>query len=82
MPLSITKDGEALAPYPKSDMEPGRIIGSCFATHHVCGGFIDLWPVSSDKNAIVCRQCKLRVVVPGTLETWGDLRNHFRNILL
>lgn len=90
-PLFITKSGEALAPYPsvpplfgeakKSDERMTGRIGSCFATHFICHGFIDLKQVSETHNAICCRSCGLRVVIPGAIETWEDLRAYFCKIV-
>lgn len=72
--ITLTDFGEALAPYPGSDLADDRTLGLCIATHHVCRGFVDLKEVSINHNAIVCRACSLRIVIPAGVETFGDLR--------
>jgi hypothetical protein len=75
--IQITKYGETLIAYPKSDMEDSRILAHCFAVHYVCNGFLDLHPITSEHNAITCRVCNLRIVIPNTIETFGELRKYF-----
>jgi hypothetical protein len=46
--------------------------------HGVCKGFLEIKPVSETHFAIVCNDCHLRIVVPNTVKTFGQLRRHFR----
>lgn len=75
--IQITQDGEALASYPQWNLHDDTLIGGCMATHYVCMGFVDLKEVSQNLNAIVCRACSLRVTIPNTIETFGELKAHF-----
>jgi hypothetical protein len=77
--IPLTELGESLQPYPKFDgsdykMLDDNTIGNCMGVHHVCGGFVDLKEVSKTNNAMICRSCGLRVVLPNTVETYGELR--------
>lgn len=75
--IVITKEGEALASYPQGNMNDETLLASCIATHYVCRGFVDLKEISQERNAIICRSCKLRVTIPNTIETFGELKAHF-----
>lgn len=80
--IIISGNGEALCAYPGQDMQKERIISSCFALHFICNGWVDLMPVAYGNNAIVCRHCGLRVVIPSSIETFGYLREYVQNGLL
>ena len=77
--IVLTTFGEALRPYPNSDMKNERVLGTCIACHFMCNGFVDIKEVSPTHNALVCRSCHLRVVVPNTVKTFGDLRQWARS---
>lgn len=50
-------------------------------THNVCNGCLDLVRISAKHQAIICRECLLRVVFPLTVKTFGDLRRYLRERL-
>lgn len=54
---------------------------SILGQHQFCGGFLKLAKISTWNNAISCPNCGLRVVVPGLLETYGDLRRYAKENL-
>lgn len=76
--IVLSASGEALRPYPDSDMADGKPLGMCIAVHYICNGFVDLKEVSPTHNAIVCRSCHWRVVIPNSIETFGELRQWAR----
>ena len=74
-PIILTSFGETLLGYQGND-EGGdeRKLNYYSLVHDVCGGFIDIRKISTTHNAIICRLCYLRVVIPASLETYGELR--------
>lgn len=75
-PIVLTKYGESLLEYP-SDRGHARdesTLGSTVGVHELCRGFVDRVKVAKEHDALVCRQCCLRVVFPNTVKTYGDLR--------
>ncbi len=54
----------------------------CVGVHDVCGGWVDRKPVSKTHDAIVCRSCYLRVVIPklDTIRTYGELRQYLAHL--
>lgn len=49
--------------------------------HQICNGFIDCEQVSKTHKALICRKCKLRVLIPIKIKTWQDLRNYAEQAL-
>jgi hypothetical protein len=78
-PITLTEFGETLARYPGSSRDGGdhEHMRDCVGIHTCCDGFCDLRAVSQTHNIILCRACKLRVVIPATVMTYGQLRAHF-----
>ena len=84
-PIVLTTAGETLREHPTfaptgehaTDADvlyaPHRV-----GIHDVCGGELDILDVSATHAAILCRLCRLRVTVPKTVVTYGDLRRHFK----
>jgi len=52
------------------------VVGGYIGNHGICTDFIDLKSVSTTHNVILCRSCKLRIVIPKEIETYGDLRRY------
>jgi len=85
VPIVLTTAGETLREYPSfaPTGEHATDADSLFTQHRVgihdvCGGELDIREVSATHSAILCRLCRLRVTVPKTVVTYGDLRRHFK----
>ncbi len=75
-PIVLTSFGETLRGYPGSNAGDEGKLGSCIGVHDVCDGWVDIKEISTTHNAIVCRGCSLRIVVPASLKTYGELRTY------
>lgn len=77
-PIMLTKHGEMLNPHPSNEQNFDMFIAKRYrfyiGFHAVCGGCVDIMPVAEKFNAIICRNCKLRVVIPKKVKTWEELR--------
>ena len=80
-PIKMTRHNEMLLQYPQSHQtdESELLPGGCIGIHDTCRGWVDLRVVSYTHWALVCRLCKLRVVVPNSLETFGELRGYLND---
>lgn len=80
-PIKMTVYNETLLEYPQSTQtDESELYPGVLGVHDVCRGWIDLEEVSKTHWALVCRSCKLRVVVPNTLKTFRALREHLSSI--
>lgn len=52
-----------------------------YLIHDRCNCFMDLKPCSDEWKVIVCRGCHLRIYIPTTTKTFGDLRNYMTEAL-
>jgi len=93
-PVTISKHGEQLSPYPLvgSELEvtensyiwSGDGFDETYASgrglvhSEPCGSFIDLEEISKTHYALICRGCSLRICVPMKVKKWGQLRKYFR----
>ena len=82
--IYINEIGEAIAPRPdaKEDDEMGiaNSLGKpSIGTHWICEQNCTLVPVTTGYNAIACEGCNLRLIIPGDIRTFKNLRNHFKN---
>lgn len=48
--------------------------------HDICGGVMGVKPVSLTHQVLICRGCSLRVILPTTIKTYGDLRQYFAHL--
>jgi len=62
------------------DQEKVRLRGE-LGSHYVCEGRCTLRDISETHQAIVCRCCNLRVVIPSNIKTYGALFAHFKKKL-
>ncbi|MFA6043039.1 MAG: hypothetical protein WCV85_01845 [Patescibacteria group bacterium] len=53
-------------------------IGHLVGVHEVCGGTVFCRASSQTHHAMCCNTCGLRVVVPNTIDTFGELLEHFQ----
>lgn len=80
--IIITEFGESIIPIYESSLHKSKnididIISGCFAIHWICNGFVDIKEVSETHNMILCRKCHLRIVIPNTIKTYGELKKYF-----
>ena len=61
----------------KLDIELDLVAG----VHKICKGWMDVMSVSDTHNALICRRCKLRVVIPNHIRSWKQLSTHMKNKL-
>jgi len=85
-PIVLSRYNEALIQYPdehddSKELQKTGCVNTCIGVHQHCDGLVDLREVSNTHNAIVCRDCGLRVVVPKGLKTYGSLRHHMSSTL-
>jgi hypothetical protein len=75
--IRLTSFWEAMTLYP--GMTPERWeaseLSTCVGLHLYCDGYMDVKRVAEHWSAICCRSCHLRVVVPLTIKTIGQLRD-------
>ena len=82
-PIALNEFGETLLEYPNSKSADdrnilcvidGRIVEVCIGIHDLCRGWVDAKPISKTHNALCCRRCNLRIVIPSEVNTFGKLR--------
>jgi len=44
--------------------------------HSMCGGSLDIRPISTSHQAINCRSCNLRIVIPMSVKTPEELKEY------
>ena len=73
--------GETLLPYPGcEDNDPNKSEPeSAIGVHEMCDGWVDILEVSANYQAIICRQCNLRILVPKEINTWKSLERWATN---
>ncbi len=85
-PIVLTEFGERIREYPVSGdiafpkhTRDSNELDSTPGVHDLCDGWIDLRQVSKGFNALICRRCHLRVLVPVDIKTYGKLRLYFEH---
>jgi hypothetical protein len=53
-----------------SVMETGKIVG----VHELCGGLVERYRATPERDALICKQCGLRVLIDQKVKTHGELR--------
>ena len=85
IPIALTNFGETLLEYPfvESPYTEGYTdeseLSTCVGIHGICNGWVDIKEISITHNALVCRYCNLRIVIPKTINTYGKLREFCKN---
>lgn len=84
-PIVMDNEGEALVPILKAGSVAARVFDNedllkepIVGCHQFCGANMLKRNVSKTHFAIFCARCSLRVTVPKTVATYGDLREHFK----
>lgn len=49
--------------------------------HDVCGGFVDILPVSPTHFAVACRHCNMHLPFPCTVTTYAEMQKWFERAL-
>jgi hypothetical protein len=79
-PIVMTRFKERLIEYPSDTVERHTRdtddLGTCIGVHETCKGWMDRKHISPEYDAIVCRDCGLRIEIPNTIATYGDLRKY------
>jgi hypothetical protein len=73
--IILTSDGDTLI-MDEDDLLRINYVG----VHEHCGGFIECRKISEIKYVLVCPECALRVVIPSSVKTNIDLRQHFHRL--
>ena len=74
-PIKLNEYGETLNGYPDISDERELELECCVGTHGVhCRGFMDIQQVSETHQALTCRRCNFRLLLPISVRTYGDLR--------
>ena len=71
--ILLTSYGETLKPY--GDQNKDTVLAGTIGVHS-CGGWVDIKTLSPTHNVIVCRACYLRIVIPNSIKTYGQLIEH------
>jgi len=74
-PIVLTEYGETLTS--QTNVTDETQLGYGVHGHNLCGGFVDIFEVSTTHNALHCRRCGLRVVIPKEVDTLGKLQEYF-----
>ncbi len=80
--IKVTKYDECLRPAHNTggDFKDDEFLIHRTMVHDVCNGFMDVNQISETHRAITCRQCKLRLVIPNTINTFGEFKSHLLTI--
>ena len=79
-PIQLTAEGDLLREYPPSGdyfvdhTRDDRELSSCVGVHDFCNSWMDRTRATKTHDAIVCRDCHLRVLLPKEIKTYGELR--------
>jgi len=85
-PIQLTTEGDLLCEYPPNPLafsslayfvdhtqDSGKL-ASCVGVHMFCGGWMDRRQATATHDAIMCRNCQLKVFFPKKIKTYGGLR--------
>lgn len=76
--IRLTKQGEFLLSYPNDKNKDDCVLSLCIGVHEFCEGWIDIGQVSKTHNALYCRRCNFRLLVPSEIDTWKKLESHLK----
>lgn len=78
-PVVVTEFGDRIFEWPSEDFVHFGEDTSLDSTfyHGICGQRVDFCRISDSHNALTCSRCYLRVPIPKSLISIGDLRHHF-----
>ena len=77
-PIKLTRFGEMLLDSRHSDHTEESKLEGCIGDHMLCGGPVYIRCVSMTHKAIFCMDCCLRIIVPGKIMTYANLREYLK----
>lgn len=92
IPILLTAEGDTLTecqPQPLCDCTEYLVdhtrddnqLRSCVGVHRRCGGGIYRIGATDDCDALSCANCRIRILFPQGIKTYGDLRIHMEKAL-
>ncbi len=54
---------------------------SCIGSHEFCAGWMNVVQVSETQQALHCRRCNFRLVIPLVVNTWKKLEAHMLDVV-
>ncbi|RKY79966.1 hypothetical protein DRQ07_05900 [candidate division KSB1 bacterium] len=81
--IKVNKENETISAYAYSSVEKiSENTEFQYTTiHKECNNLMDLINVSDTHNALICRRCLLRILIPNKLKTWKDLIEHYKSCM-
>lgn len=85
IPIQMTREGDYLTEYPSfipdHHTDEFNEADDCIGFHDVCSGFVDRKITTQDGGGVIlCRSCSLRIYVPKSIITYGDLRKYLHDL--
>ena len=79
--IVLNKIGETMIFKGLGPVEDNNVLGGEQAgVHQHCEGEISVSPISDSHQAIFCKKCGLRVLIPIGIKTYEDLRAHLSKL--
>ena len=75
-PIVLTEFDEKLLSV-LTENEDTKLSG-CIGIHENCNGRLDIIKVSETHKAVLCKRCKLRIVIPEQVDTYQKLRRYLK----
>jgi hypothetical protein len=79
VPIVVNKQGEAIRPNNLNQPEGSEFFRE--QLHLRCGGLVKISTVSEGYKVLYCGKCGLRRYFPAKVETYAQLRAHFKKAL-
>ncbi len=84
-PVQLTSEGDLLGEYPPGLLGFGyeyfvnhtrddHSLNTCVGVHLHCDSWMDRRRTTATHDAIICKVCRLRVLFPKEIKTYGELR--------
>lgn len=82
--IMLTSDGDSLRECDHGGShtrDSHTLSSSAVGIHDCCHGFIDRRQISMSMDVLICRACYLRIPIPRSVKTYGDLRQYITETL-
>lgn len=76
--LTVTKYGEKIQFQLDPVFGEDTKVDFSFRVHRVCGGYVDVTPVSPSHYVLRCRHCGLRVAIPNEIDMYKKLKKYVK----